>query len=97
MKSGIQLITEERESQLARYDTQHDDCEKNNELAVAAACYAADTTYAAVQTHSGNDAWPWAMSYPDKRGQLDRIRQLTISGALIAAEIDRLQRKEAKS
>ena len=37
------------------------------------------------------DPWPWDESW-DKRGQHDRIRQLEIAGALIAAEIDRLLR-----
>jgi hypothetical protein len=32
----------------------------------------------------------------DKRGQHDRIRQLEIAGALIAAEIDRLTREEQR-
>lgn len=39
------------------------------------------------------DPWPWDDSW-DKRDKHDRIRQLTIAGALIAAEIDRLLRKE---
>lgn len=39
------------------------------------------------------DPWPWDEQW-DKRGSHDRIRALTIAGALIAAEIDRLQRKE---
>lgn len=36
------------------------------------------------------DPWPWD-SGSDKRGSHDRVRQLAIAGALIAAEIDRLQ------
>ena len=35
------------------------------------------------------DPWPWD---EDKRNKHDRLRQLVIAGALIAAEIDRLQR-----
>lgn len=38
------------------------------------------------------DPWPWDAKW-DKRGSHDRIKALTIAGALIAAEIDRLQRK----
>lgn len=40
------------------------------------------------------DPWPWDAEW-DKRGKHDRLRQLAIAGALIAAEIDRLQREEA--
>ena len=35
------------------------------------------------------DPWPWDEEW-DKRKQHDRLRQLTIAGALIAAELDRL-------
>ena len=35
--------------------------------------------------------WPWDKSY-NKRHKHNRIRQLEIAGALIAAEIDRLLR-----
>lgn len=41
------------------------------------------------------DPWPWAERW-DKRSKHDRIRQLTIAGALIAAEIDRLRRLRGK-
>jgi hypothetical protein len=40
------------------------------------------------------DPWPWSDEW-DKRGKHDRIRQLVIAGALIAAEIDRLQRDDS--
>lgn len=41
------------------------------------------------------DPWPWDAKW-DKRESHDRIKALTIAGALIAAEIDRLIRiKEA--
>jgi hypothetical protein len=42
------------------------------------------------------DPWPWDAEW-DKRKKHDRIRQLEIAGALIAAEIDRLERMERKS
>jgi hypothetical protein len=55
-------------------------------------------------TMTAKDPWPWKEEYPDgskgnawdKRGQHDRIRQLEIAGALIAAEIDRLLTENAK-
>ena len=42
------------------------------------------------------DAWPWEAEW-DKRNQHGRLRQLTIAGALIAAEIDRLMRLSGPS
>lgn len=38
------------------------------------------------------DAWPWDGKF-DKRKKHSRVRQLIIAGALIAAEIDRLNRR----
>ncbi len=40
-------------------------------------------------TESKDPRWPWAKHY-DKRSKHDRIKSLTIAGALIAAEIDRI-------
>ncbi len=41
------------------------------------------------------DPWPWDDAY-DKREKHNRIRQLEIAGALIAAEIDRLLLKQSE-
>ena len=40
------------------------------------------------------NAWPWDAEW-DKRSKHERKRQLVIAGALIAAEIDRLNRAQA--
>ncbi len=48
-----------------------------------------------VETKVWADPWPWDAEW-DKRDKHDRIRRLAIAGALIAAEIDRLQRKTVK-
>jgi hypothetical protein len=112
MKTGIELITEERAAQFSRegYDAMHDDEHEHDEaLAWAATCYAAPSPIVAdilvpcgcreascphgdglVQARGD----PWPRHWQDKRKRHVRIRQLTIAGALIAAEIDRLQRKE---
>lgn len=109
--TGINLISEERVRQITLgYDALHDSTETNGELAVAAGLYAIDSTYADTMIREWsdvatdgsievyNDLWPWNDgSYPNKCGQLERIRQLTIAGALIAAEIDRLQNIEEKT
>ena len=57
---------------------------------MAAACYAAPAQIF-VEMSEYVDAWPWEPQF-DKRGKHSRIRCLTIAGALIAAEIDRLKR-----
>lgn len=89
--TGIDLITKERERQLEQegWTVDHDQQHKKGELAKAAACYAAPLV-----TRKAWDLlsriWPWDMKWwkptPD-----DRIKELVKAGALIAAEIDRLQ------
>jgi hypothetical protein len=97
--NGWQLIAKERQRQLTeeRWSDYHDDGHDAGQLAIAAACYAANETRASVlDSYCGKvqDAWPWDDEW-DKREKHDRIRQLTIAGALCAAEIDRLIRVAA--
>ncbi len=104
--SGIDRIAAERLRQLERecYSAAHDD-ERNDagELAIAAACYAAYSAGLPLYKErrcSGivefRDPWPWQDEY-DKRGpDADRIGLLVKAGALIAAEIDRLERRTKK-
>lgn len=94
--SGADLITAERIRQVnvKGWTPEHDDEHTEGQLAIAAACYAFDA--GSLPTIDAkrfiNDNWPWSKKWwkptPD-----DTIRQLTKAGALIAAEIDRLQRK----
>ena len=71
----------EREGWTPDHDDEHDD----GSLAVAAACYAAPRMAA---TH-----WPWsAEDYKPK----DRRRNLVRAGALILAEIERLDRRAGR-
>ena len=94
--NGAGLIAMERKRHVAEegYDAEHDACHEGGELAIAAACYAVNDTDANC-LHVGcgmvEDAWPWDKKF-DKRGKQDRIRELVKAGALVAAEIDRLQR-----
>ena len=99
VKSGVQLIKEERLRQInfEGFSPRHDDCYTKDELAKAAACYALPkrcrNPYWGKSGKLLPHYWPWAERYwkpsPD-----DRIRELAKAGALIAAEIDRLQRKK---
>ena len=98
--SGAELIAKERQRQIEKEgwtvehdsDRYHTDCE----IAQAAACYIYNyigntRQCAAYFLNHANDFWPWDEKWfkptPD-----DPIRELTKAGALIAAEIDRLQR-----
>jgi|SRR5690625_1904110 len=94
MKTGIELIAEERERQIEveGWTPEQDYRHNRQELARAAACYAVPPRRREVYEEGEPYDWPWdGVSWkpvPD-----DRIRELQKAGALIAAEIDRLQRK----
>ena len=101
MKTGVEIIAEERQRQMdvEHWSLEHDLKYKKNELANAAATYAMDadcrdalTHFFAESTLSGiPPTWPWDEEWykptPD-----DRIRELAKAGALIAAEIDRINK-----
>lgn len=92
-KSGADLIADERQRQIdvEGYTPEHDALEgSEGALALAAAVYALPAE-ARAKTPDGTPVfWPWSRFYwkptPD-----DRVRELVKAGALIAAEIDRLQ------
>ena len=97
MKTGIELITEERQRQIEveGWTKEHDAEHKNGELAKAAICYADPNVYChqenrIIRHRIPNHFWPkqWDIHWFKPT---DRIRDLVKAGALIAAEIDRLQ------
>lgn len=118
MKTGIDLIAEERQRQIEveGWDYNQDDNYKRGEMMGAAGCYVANalskhledynhtnqSPLAHFEIYSFNttkeeksgwiDAWPWDKKW-DKRWKHDKMRSLVIAGALIAAEIDRLQKQ----
>lgn len=95
--AGVELIGLERQRQLDAegWTPEHDAKHSDGALALAATSYAAPpfTGFRSPGREANGfppDTWPWADEWwkptPD-----DRVRELTKAGALIAAEIDRLQ------
>ena len=86
--TAIELIAAERQRQVNEvgWDESHDDNHCFEELAIAAGCYALPPRIGVRSEH-----WPWDWNWwkpsPD-----NRIRELVKAGALIVAEIERLQR-----
>ena len=99
--TGIDLIVAERRRQIevegwsAEHDDEHDDCELLN----AAICYAGVAGSQVLDGDKGKEAkegllevWPWGTEW--WKPSDDPIRNLVKAGALIAAEIDRMQRAQ---
>lgn len=106
-------VVEERVSQIIKhgYTRSHDDDHENGELAMAAALYASPVDNL-VMLESDNerlitkDPWPFWFASPgtphsehagDKRNAFNRRKRLVIAGALILAEIERLDRSTGKT
>lgn len=95
MKNGLELIADERDRQILKegWTSEHDEQHVNNELALAAVCYALpDTNREMQQTYLGEI--PWLFPFDPtwwKPCREDRVKELVKAGALIAAEIDRIQ------
>lgn len=90
--SGIDAIRAERERQCLDYGNDHDDAEHpNGELAAAAACYAYLARLPTILDRAEfiSAAWPWERS---EFTLSEERRMLVKAGALIVAEIDRLDR-----
>lgn len=87
-KTGIELIAEERKRQIEveGFTAEHDNRWVGGELVMAAICYAQEGGKSPEFRPFG---FPWEKEWwkpsPD-----DRIRDLVKAGALISAEIDRL-------
>lgn len=115
MKTGSELISEERQRQIEKegFTPGHDDDSFHDEgqLARAAVCYASPVLIFEVDDGGKsiifNDPWPqdWDLEWDKRRTEpyghilanenlsgVERVRNLVKAGALIAAEIDRLQR-----
>lgn len=95
-KTGVQLIADERDRQIAieNFNQLHDASHTAGELRRAAEIYLRDLRL------RGDDGpapkavpvdWPWEAVWFKPKS--DPVRQLSIAGALIAAEIDRMLRE----
>lgn len=109
MKTGVELIAAERKRQIVKegWTSKHDDTEHDDfDLTQAATAYCLKTIEDfSVRTRGDlfqhltaaclSAIWPWE-PYWWKPVKEDPIRNLTKAGALIAAEIDRLQRDKRR-
>jgi len=84
--NGIELIGNERERQIEKegFGSIHDAAHSDNELKDAAICYLKESS-----TVFGIKLWPWELKW--WKPSNDPVRNLVKAGALIAAEIDRIQ------
>ena len=89
MKTGAELIMSERyrHTQVEGWTPEHDDRYVHGELRLAAAGYGRNAVAAGTPAPA---TWPWDFQW--WKPSDDPVRNLTKAGALIAAEIDRLQR-----
>ena len=100
--NGAQLIAAERARQVEAegYNPQHDDEHVNGELVEAACCYirqAIGRRWLANKQYRQDpcpDEWPWD---DDAWNPQTPERDFVKAGALLAAEINRVQRKDANA
>ena len=93
-KTPLEQIAAERRRQrrVEGWTLANDDKHTHGELANAAAVYAA--TEPTIYRLDGDSMWPWNYKWL-KKYKHDRKRQLVIAGALIVAELERLEREES--
>jgi hypothetical protein len=94
-QAGRDVLAErERQKSVEGWTAEHDDGHVNGELARAAACYATPPEYRNVPFADGESVldrlWPWAREWWKPTN--NRRRMLVKAGALILAEIERLDR-----
>lgn len=84
--TGIELIAQERYEQINKHGFNESDKDYDEEELIQAAIYALNPM---IYT------WPngWGSHFGMKILEKDRVGQLKVAGALIAAEIDRIQNK----
>ena len=99
--NGTELIAAERQRQMEAegWTSEHDNEHTHMELSYAAVCYVnsamnqqtePNPVLAEILAQEKPDVWPWSPEW--WKPSHDPIRNLVKAGALIAAEIDRLER-----
>ena len=92
--AALNQIALERKRQVEEegWTLEHDDEHGGGEMGYAAACYGIPSRYMVDHVDGCPTFWPWSDSWwkptPD-----DRVRELVKAGALIVAEIERIQRE----
>lgn len=88
MLTGIEEIAQERAEQVEKhgYSLDHDKMYVDGQLAFAASAI----------IEYNVDLWPWSPTLFPHMMVMDRIKQLRIAGAFIAAEMDRLKSLESE-
>ncbi|WP_234090150.1 hypothetical protein [Enterobacter asburiae] len=103
LSNAVQSVISERQRQqsVEGWTPKHDDKHDNNELAFAASCYAFHSAAASwdfeddgtpYDIHPAPKNWPWASEWWKPTNPR---RDLVKAGALILAEIERIDRQEA--
>lgn len=87
MSNALKDIAAERSRQISAegWTLEHDDLHADNSLSKAAACYAVGSLIPGV--------WPWGLRFWKPK---NRRHDLVRAGALIVAEIERLDRTQAE-
>lgn len=93
-KTGVELIAEERQRQIEKegWTPEHDADHEDGELIRAAVIYAKPANKRPLYTNDTVPVgWPWEKEWWKPTPE-NRVRELQKAGALIAAEIDRLNK-----
>ena len=93
MSKALEDIAAERQRQISAegWTPEHDDEHDDGELAMAAACYAEASVFGNAMEQCPS-SWPWS---PEWWKPSDPRRNLVKAGALIVAEIERLDRRKS--
>lgn len=98
MKTGIELIASERKRQIEKegWTPEHDSEHVCGELSDAAICYAMRGYWKTRLSTWFDMIWPFGIELY-KPSENNRVRDLAKAGALIAAEIDRINKIKNKA
>lgn len=95
------LLERQRQIEVENFGPRHDDAHDKGEIAAAAACYAMHACAGSIENKElqlrawafMKDLWPWAQHWWKPTS---RRASLVKSGAMIIAEIERLDRRAAE-